>query len=79
MQLQAGSPPGDSDLGQIEQLCDDIQERAVVARREQAMLDELVAVHEQRRSHRAHHYQVLLEGARARYNRLCAAIERFCR
>ncbi len=79
MQLQAGSPPGDSDLGQIEQLCDDMQERAVVARREQAMLGELVEVHEQRRSHRAYHYRVLLEGARARYNRLCAVIARFCR
>ena len=79
MQAHAGTPPGDPDLGQIDRLCDDVQARAEVVRKEQALLDELVAIHEQRRSHRAEHYRALLEGVRVRYQRLCTVIARYCR
>ena len=79
MQAQADSPQGDPDLLQVDRLCDDVQVRAEVVRKEQAALGELVSIHEQRRSYRAEHYRALLEGARMRYHRLCAVIARYCR
>ena len=79
MQVNTGYPSDRGDPGQIETLCDELNSRAEIVRKEQALLEQLVAVNAHSRPYRARQYRLLLDEAGARARRFLNLITRYCR